>query len=563
MKKRIVSIIALMVCAAMLVCLIGCNSKSDPATNNDETATGAPIQNPTDTPSGDGNDDSKENPDPPVALTEDQLFVKMKEALAATKAHTGDFYVTIDYVGTQDEKGSGSDTYKYETKAAATFDAADKKLASSYEMTGYRNLKEMGKSTTAEKFFTEGSVHYQYIKSSEGNNRMEKCYTCTDDQWSDILKDATVYSAVGDHYTEGFGNALDAADLTTLKANYTSVLSKLIEAHKAKLTENGLGIVLNDPIIDSRVTLSETDGVMTMEIYVQLQNVMSNVGQLREAGESVSLTSTLYAKDGKITGFKIDSDYSDYKYSSSTDKYSETVYDQTCEYKISYEFNQECFDSVTANKSIAGPYAPPLEHEITISVNGYTPYNVMFYVDMSTGASYADILLAELNDSIGIHEAPNGYTATWYTDAAYTTPLNLASIRNADDILAIKNLYLKVTADNDKAIIIDMGEYITDVPAEYLTVLGPLSNSGHVSANLFAIDARESNVDYFVNLRADEVDKIVLYVNGQEISESQITNENGDVRYELAYQNGNVYFVFRKLIWTEASYDLATFMFDF
>ena len=484
----------------------------------------------------------------------------MKTAFEATKAYTGDFYINIVFNGT--EKSLKEDGKTESTKSInsgeATFNNTLAQLISTtiggYQSTDYSYSKEY-----IEKHFVQDNKHYLMVYDKGVTNGRQEYegydyYSLSDKEWQDTLSSVSVYEAVASALTAAFGNAFDAETYAELTNAYDKVLKEVAEVE----TENKkvFSTVSTPASIEYDIQFDEaSDGTVSMIITTSYELTYEK-GSIKTV-EACSTRNILKAKDGKLISLTVVNDAKEAK--SSTEAKTEEELNLVCSYDIAYSFNSDLYNRYTVNmlEGTADEYGTCIDHEISVSINGNAPVDISIFEYYDNYTDFGELLTYELTDAFGFYDMDN-YSVAWYTDKNCTSPLDFSAIDSAEDIFNIKELYLKVTTDNNHAVVITTSSESINVPEEYLIVFGPLQT--YFGGYHFRTECFNVNPDNIFDINKDsssEYDQ-TFTVNGTKIpNESFVDNS-----YDLTCEGGKVYYVHQEIIYTKASYRIYYILFQ-
>jgi len=585
MKKRILSLMAALLCIAMLICFVGCNG-STPT----ETPTEAPTDKPTEPANGneDGNNDLNNDHGDVLTETDEErtrrIFNTVKNAYNATNEYEGSYTLISTLNGKESEsettpEGTETESMTAENVISISRDSDNGMILHDELYTEkYGNVTEFGRYT--EKYFTDNGEHLEVYARSYSENGGERkeifSYKYNDADWQKLFENSLLGNTISDFLTEGFGKGFEAESYEELKAAYAKVLPEILEAEKADITDSN-GTVLDNTGVSFDISVDESDG--TAAVTINISYIISRTYSSRgDYMETLNIENTIYAKDGKLIGLKLINEYSDTN--TKGEEVSTDATDMTFECKIDYSFDKELYDSFTDTTATVTPgnRDSHIKHSFDLTVNGNTPYTVDMYLHLQDSQSFSEALDRAIMEYTGIHEnEADGYTVEWFTDKACTRPFSVNSITDTDQLSTLTELYVKVTPKPGYAVIINAAEWTYTIPREYYLIFGDNTGERMVvnigqSIKALRIGEEYSNShDIEISSLEKYGTETTVYLNGVAIDKSDFSAvdswpaedwAHSPYTYPFNCEDGGSYFIFTENHYVEKVSNIYNLMFD-
>ena len=562
MKKQLLSIIALLLCASMLFAFAACGSKNN-------TQSGA-----SDSDSGSGESSLESGtseldvgiPDADPETAED-VFATMKKDYEATMAYKGAYSVDVKWVENQTDKesgkGEGETSSKFVTTEKHNADPDAVKSSSVYTSEEYENGKLLSSNEQKKKVYTENSKNYLFEDAFENGQSLGATYSTLSGNALAIEKNAMLLSSFisgsGD-FAECFGDPFAASSSSDLKSIHTSVLNEVKSNQKARYEAEGFTVKQMNAT--ANIIFNKTSDTNLFKRTITVSTSLESEGGT--INENITTESLLKSKGGKLLSFVSSSTRSRLEnLGESYNNETNTTTEISCSFD--YALNSTEYNEIKVETPASvEPKADYFELPLTFVINGNEVPSTIIG-EATAENSYSSILEAKISN---LFADPNiEYDGKWYTDSACTKEFNISSVNSLEALKAIGKLYNKsFKANGNCALFIDSGKATVNVPKNYTVVFGNVLSESILDTQVYTIDkstddtANTTRISYEENT-GHTVTLSVMTLNGKmNIEKTDIQEEStGIFFYEFIFEGGQIYFVQRTNVATKTYFSLEMF----
>lgn len=571
MKKTLSSFLAFILCSTLLFCTVSCDELTVP-TDSGSHPTDGTLGSPTENPSGPFDENSTETEVPldgPVEdLQQEELFLRVKEALTASMAYEGPFTVKLEWEGFENEYDDDYSQGIHDLYSSTySLDAASGKLVNANTYISYENDEPGQRQVYIEKYLIDGQNKYLYEvnASSEvgsAEEDFESCYYLLSDRsWSCAMSTEDIRDGLYDHFTESFGAPFNVSSKLELDKAYDRLIPLMASNEAKSLLSEGYAEA-RPTNLEYSVTLTDEEGLITMEIKVSYSAAYEKDG-VTELME-VFNRGRLFVKDGRIVGFE------NHSMLTESEEYEggATCWDCSShtEYTFIYDFDNGQYDGVIDDLPTGEVerYNEYISKSLSVSINGNAPIDVHLYGELESDTDVAQLLRESLYNGLGIYDT-NGIALDWYSDAEHTLPIDLSTVDTPEKLEALNTLYLKAAAEEGYALIIVTDDAECRLSTDYTTVFGKWGGGRSEGTCFYSVSVdQQTEEDRFdLHYYPDSVYDASVTVNGVEIDTSLVENGEHESKYPLSYENGKVYYAHILYTCDEDVFDLTDLFFDF
>lgn len=561
MKKQLLSIIALLLCASMLFIFAACGSKNNPA-----ASTGSESD------SGESSLESGTSeldvgiPDADPETAED-VFATMKKDYETTMAYKGAYSVDVKWTENQTDtetgKGGGTTSSKFVTTGNYNADPDAVKSSASSVNEEYENGKILSTNKNTAKIYTENGKTYLFVESLENGESHGSAYNTLSGNTLANEKSAMLLSSFitdsGD-FAECFGDPFSASSSSDLKSVHTAVLNEIKANQKARYEAEGFKVKQMNAT--ANIIFNKTSDTNLFKRTITVTTSLESEGGT--INENITTESLLKSKGGKLLSFVSSSTRSKLEnlgesYNSETNTTTEISY--SFEYALnSTEYNEIKVQTPASVEPKPDYFEVPLTFVIS---DNEVPTTVIG--EATAENSYSTILEAKISNLFA--DSNIEYDGKWYTDAACTKEFDVSSVKSLDALKAIGKLYNKSFKTNGNcALFIDSGKATLNIPKTYTVVFGNVLSESILDTQVYTVDkstdetANTTRINYEENT-GHTITLALKNLNGTiTIDKADIQEEStGIFFYEFIFEGGQIYFVQRTNVATKTYFTLEMF----
>lgn len=548
MKKRLLSIIAIILCFCTVFVFAACGKKDS---NEDMNPNGDASESDTASLEGSESDGTKESgktDDPDGvkdadAATAEAIFTQMKADYNATLGYTGAYAVNTAIKAEQsrtEKNGDVTDSTKdsSDMTIVSTADPAATKYSTAITTKSQAEGEEASTGSQSVKVFADNGKTYKYAsENGEGVTQLLSSKGLTSAKNEMLLK-----NIFAEAFASCLGDPFSASNAANLKTVTNKVLNE-VKANTASLYKSGaFGITYNkaDCTATANILINKVDGANVLKRTISYSISLEWNGGTRK--ENATIESLLKTKDGKILSFETTLTTSAVEEAIAGGTVQENGSSNT-KYDFKYAFSSSDYDKITATVPSDVLTMPDFfEAPVTLVIGGNEmPVTVL-------GVAAAETPISSILQNY-LEMALSGKTTTWYKDSSYSTEFDFSTITSADSLKGLK-LYAKgVDLDANESIAIAYGTKTANISADYKTVFGniPTSETIDTYATTFtglASDNTEQNIRKVAIYEPNPGYTPTITLNGSALNLSDTTEEpTGELCWEMQVEIGKIYYV--------------------